>query len=198
MDGATNHIIRKIGLRRNPAATRAALVRAARLELEDCGFEATQSNNIARRAGYAPQTFYRHFADKVDILLAVYADWLADKHEAISAAGDVREVARVLLKFHRASRKLRHALRTLSITEERVRAARAKSRMQGIAYVRANRPHLVEWSDAHLLRSVLMIERMVDAYTEDDKADPAISPEEAEDGLYTYLEREFGPPSQAA
>ena len=198
MDAATDHQLRKVGLRRDPAATRAAFVRAAWQEFEEHGFEGTQSSRIARRAGYAPQTFYRHFTDKVDILLAVYASWIADKREAISAAGDVREVARVLLNFHRASRKLRLALRTLSITEERVRAARARSRMQGIAYVRENRPHTVELSDAHLLRSVLLVERLMDAYTEDGIADPAISPEEAEEQLRAWLEREFGQSSQVA
>ena len=198
MDAATNHVIRKIGLRRNPAATRAALVCAARQEFEECGFDATQSSNIARRAGYAPQTFYRHFADKVDILLAAYADWHADEQHAISTVGDAREAARVLLRYHRASMKLRQALRTLSITEERVRAARAKSRMRSVAYLRTHLPHAGELGEAQLLRSVLLLERTVDAYAEDDLADPNTSPDQAEQRLCVYLQQEFGPPSQAA
>ncbi len=134
MDAATYHDIRRIGLRRNPAATRAALIRAARQEFEDCGFEATQSNRIARRAGYAPQTFYRHFTDKIDILLAVYADWVADEHKAVAGICDAREAARALLNNHRSSLNFRRALCALSITEERVRAARAKARLRSVAY----------------------------------------------------------------
>jgi AcrR family transcriptional regulator len=50
---------------------RSVLIAAARLEFEEFGFEGTNSNAIARRAGYAPQTFYRHFEDKREIFLAV-------------------------------------------------------------------------------------------------------------------------------
>src|SRR5436305_8049443 len=103
MDAAMDHELRKVGLRRNPAATRAAVVRAARQEFEERGFEATQSNRIARRAGYATQTFYRHFTDKIDILLAVYADWIADEQKELAVAGNSRQRARVLLKHHRAT-----------------------------------------------------------------------------------------------
>jgi AcrR family transcriptional regulator len=55
--------------------TRARLVAAAREEFVDHGFAGTDSNKIARRAGFAPQTFYRWFKDKTDIFLAVYGGW---------------------------------------------------------------------------------------------------------------------------
>ena len=192
MDAATNHVMRKIGLRRNPAATRAALVRAAWQEFEECGFEAAQSNRIARRAGYAPQTFYRHFTDKVDILIAVYADWLADERRDIEAAGDLREVARVVLKHHRAALKFRRTMRDLVVTEERVRAARAKTRLFHIGYLRRVMPHVAEMSNADLARSLLVLEHLADACAEGEINDLKISPEEAEEQLRACLEREFG------
>jgi AcrR family transcriptional regulator len=199
MDAATNHELRKVGVRRNPAATRAAFVRAAWQEFEERGFDATQSNKIARRAGYAPQTFYRHFSDKIDILLAVYADWLADEHkELAAAAGDTREAARVLLKHHRATLKFRRMMRTLAVTEERVRAARAKSRLLHIENLRKNLPHAADMSIADLTRSLLLLERVADACAEGEFADLRISPEDAEEHLFACLEREFGPPPQAA
>jgi AcrR family transcriptional regulator len=198
MDAVTNHDLRKVGLRRNPAATRAAFVRAAWQEFEERGFDATQSNRIARRAGYAPQTFYRHFSDKVDILLAVYADWLADEHKELDAAGDTRQAARVMLKHHRATLKFRRMMRELAVTEERVRAARAKSRLLHIEHLRRNLPHAADMSIADLMRSLLLLERVADACAEGEFADLRISPEDAEEHLSACLEREFGPPPQAA
>ena len=198
MDAAADRELRKVGLRRDPAATRAAFVRAAWQEFEERGFEATQSNRIARRAGYAPQTFYRHFTDKVDILLAAYADWIADEHRDLAAAVDSRETARVLLRHHRATLRFRRVMRTLAITEERVRAARARTRLFHIAYLRKNLPHAAGMSDADLARSLLVLERVADACVEGEFADLRISPEDAEEHLSACLEREFGPPPQAA
>ena len=198
MDAATDRELRKVGLRRDPAATRAAFVRAAWQEFEERGFEATQSNRIARRAGYAPQTFYRHFTDKVDILLAAYADWIADEHRDLAAAVDSRETARVLLRHHRATLKFRRMMRTLAVTEERVRAARARTRLFHIAHLRKNLPHAADMSDADLARSLLVLERVADACVEGEFADLRILPEDAEEHLSACLERELGPPPQAA
>ena len=198
MDAATDRELRKVGLRRDPAATRAAFLRAAWQEFEERGFEATQSNRIARRAGFAPQTFYRHFTDKVDILLAAYADWIADEHRDLAAAVDSRETARVLLRHHRATLKFRRMMRTLAVTEERVRAARARTRLFHIAYLRKNLPHAADISDADLARSLLVLERVADACVEGEFADLRILPEDAEEHLSACLEREFGPPPQAA
>jgi AcrR family transcriptional regulator len=198
MDAATDHDLRKVGLRRDPAATRAAFLRAAWQEFGERGFDGTQSNRIARRAGYAPQTFYRHFTDKVDILLAVYADWIADQHRDLAAAVDSREAARVLLRHHRATLEFRRMMRTLAVTEERVRAARARTRLFHIAYLRKSLPHAAEMSDADLARSLLVLERVADACVEGEFADLRISPEDAEKHLSAWLDREFGPPPQAA
>ncbi|HEY4985668.1 MAG TPA: helix-turn-helix domain-containing protein [Bradyrhizobium sp.] len=198
MDVATDHELRKVALRRDPAATRAAFVRAAWQEFEERGFEGMQSNRIARRAGYAPQTFYRHFTDKVDILLAVYADWIADEHKDLASAADSREAARVLLRHHRATLKFRRMMRSLAVTEERVRAARARSRLFHIAYLRKNLPHAADMSDADLARSLLVLERVADACAEGQFAELSILPEDAEAHLSACLDREFGPPPQAA
>jgi AcrR family transcriptional regulator len=198
MDAATGHEQRKVGLRRDPAATRAAFLRAAWQEFEERGFEGTQSNRIARRAGFAPQTFYRHFTDKVDILVAVYADWIADEYRDLAAAVDNREAARVLLRHHRATLKFRRMMRALAFTEERVRAARARTRLFHIAHIRKNLPHAADMSDADLARSLLVLERVADACVEGEFADLRISPEDAEEHLSACLERELGPPPQAA
>jgi len=69
---------------RKPDETRAALLDAAEREFNGPGFFETDSNRIARAAGYAPQTFYRHFADKTEIFLAVYDRWWRHEGRAIA------------------------------------------------------------------------------------------------------------------
>jgi len=135
---------------------------------------------------------------KVDILLAVYADWIADEHKDLASAADSREAARVLLRHHRATLKFRRMMRSLAVTEERVRAARARSRLFHIAYLRKNLPHAADMSDADLARSLLVLERVADACAEGQFAELSILPEDAEAHLSACLDREFGPPPQAA
>ncbi len=185
---------RLAGTRRDPEATRADLIGAARKEFEERGFDATQSNKIARRAGYAPQTFYRHFTDKVDILLAVYADWVAEEQNALAAAGSMRQAARAILDHHRASLRFRRALRALTIADERVRAARAETRVALMAYLRKRAPHIADMSEARLARSLFVLERVADACVEGEFADLKISPETAEEQFSACLRQEFGFP----
>src|SRR5271155_2608583 len=88
---------------RDAAATRAALLDAAEVEFNAHGFEGTDTNRIARAAGFAPQTFYRHFEDKTAIFVAVYERWW--QAEAVSLQASVRALdaeaaARIALAFH--------------------------------------------------------------------------------------------------
>jgi len=189
-----DHELRKLGTRRDPESTRAELIGAARKEFEERGFDATQSNKIARRAGYAPQTFYRHFTDKVDILLAVYADWVAEERKAVAEAGSMRQAARVMLEHHRGSLRFRRALRVLTVTDDRVRAARAETRLALMAYLRKLAPHIADMSDARLARSLFVLERVADACVEGEFADLKISPEAAEEQFSACLRQEFGFP----
>src|SRR5437773_1678266 len=65
-------------------STAAKLVAAAAREFNRHGFFGTDSNKIARRAGYAPQTFYRWFADKTEIFLAVYRAWEEEERSVLA------------------------------------------------------------------------------------------------------------------
>ena len=47
------------------SGTGTKLIAAAAAEFNDHGFSGTDSNKIARRAGFAPQTFYRWFKDNI-------------------------------------------------------------------------------------------------------------------------------------
>src|SRR5215831_21378833 len=61
--------------RRTRKGTAEKLVRAAASEFNERGFLGTDTNRIARRAGFAPQTFYRWFRDKTEVFVKVYERW---------------------------------------------------------------------------------------------------------------------------
>src|SRR5476651_1495739 len=69
---------------RNPDESRRALVEAAATLFNSVGYNGTDSNRIARAAGYAPGTFYAHFPDKLAIFLAVYDGWVSAELSAMS------------------------------------------------------------------------------------------------------------------
>lgn len=54
------------------ADTRQALLAAAVKLFNDVGYYGTDTNRIARAAGYAPATFYKHFKNKLEIFLECY------------------------------------------------------------------------------------------------------------------------------
>lgn len=66
------------------AETRAKLIGAAVKEFNQRGYFGTDTNKIARRAGFAPQTFYRWFRDKTEIFLAVYRLWEEQERDMLS------------------------------------------------------------------------------------------------------------------
>ena len=62
--------------------TRTRLLNAATEEFNEKGFAGTDTNQIARQAGFAPQTFYRWFDDKTQIFIAAYRGWEDIEREA--------------------------------------------------------------------------------------------------------------------
>ena len=116
--------------RGSPDETRQRLVAAAAEEFNRAGYHGTDSNRLARAAGYAPGTFYKHFADKRAILLAAYEAWVttewAEVGERLARGGPRDEVARnlvdMVLRLHRRWRGLRASLRALIADDPEARA----------------------------------------------------------------------------
>lgn len=177
---------------RRPARTRQALVDAARDEFEQIGYDETNSNKIARRAGFAPQTFYRHFADKVEIFLAVYLQWVAEEQALLDHVRDSARAAETAVAHHRKSLKFRRALRLLSLTHPGIRAARATSRRQQVAHLQSRLPYLEEIDLDELLARLLMVERLTDACAEGEFADLGISISKAKKQLAALIKASFG------
>src|SRR5262249_12675103 len=71
--------------RGTPDETRARLLAAPRGVSNRAGYHGTASTRLARAAGYAPGSFYKHFPDKRAAFVAAYADWVTAEWRALSA-----------------------------------------------------------------------------------------------------------------
>lgn len=127
---------RKPERKRDAAATRLALVEAAAAIFKTEGYFATDTNAIARRAGYAPGSFYKHFPDKTAILLAVYELYAAEEWAGLAAAtGSQQKPAdrlkaclAFLAEYHMAWTQFRTDIRSVAALEPHVETALAESR----------------------------------------------------------------------
>ncbi len=154
-------------------STPTRLILAASEEFNQYGFAGTDTNRIARRAGFAPQTFYRHFEDKIAIFVAVYRDWEEQERrvfdELAQRQADINEFVTALIQQHRAYRVFRRSLRLLSVEHPAVRQARADSRLRQLRQI-------MQWSeqtnvtDQHALL-LLQIERLADAIVDEELND---------------------------
>src|SRR5262245_10771812 len=133
-----------------PEETRSRLVAAAARLFNNVGFYGTDSNRIAKAAGYSTGVFYKHFKDKREIFLAAYERWsLAEWAQVttiLSARGSDREIARQLVlmfvEFHTEWRGLLASLRQLVFTDAIVRKFHRRQRkrqLEWIAQLRARR-----------------------------------------------------------
>ena len=168
------------GLRERGAA-RAALVDAARAEFDEAGFEGTDTNRIARRAGYAPQTFYRHFPDKTAIFVETYHRWVESERKDLESAHGkgAEEAARVMLKHHAKHREFRRSLRRLTSIDATVKAARAESRRGQLEFVDAEDRAKGRRRDRSVRIALLFcIERLADAAADGELADLGLTHDE--------------------
>ena len=115
--------------RGSPEQTRERLITAAADQFNRCGYHGTDSNTIAKEAGYATGTFYKHFRDKREIFLAAYDRWLTAQwkeiSDTLSEMRNAEETARLLvdvsIKFHTEWRGLRASLMELVFSDPEAR-----------------------------------------------------------------------------
>jgi AcrR family transcriptional regulator len=158
-------------------ATRGLLIEAAGAEFNAFGYFGTDTNRIARRAQFAPQTFYRHFVDKLDVFLAVYDRWQTDEALAIATAlrGQPRgnrpkAAAEVIIRHHRDWAVFRRSLRLLAVDHPKVRLARTNGRKKQIAQLAAL-PGNLGRNPSVIAAAIFLIERLCDALADDEVAD---------------------------
>jgi AcrR family transcriptional regulator len=154
-----------------PDETRARLVAAAAEAFNRDGYHGTDSNRIAREAGYAPGTFYKHFRDKKEIFLSVYAEWVArewrDIGATLRAGGTRRELAArivdVFLAHHERWRGFRASLRALAALDADIREFHRAQRRKQLALLSRLGGSTSREEDALLL---FTLERAGDAVAE--------------------------------
>ena len=190
-----------------PAETRDRLVATAAEVFNRDGYDGTDSNRIAREAGYSPGTFYKHFPDKKAIFLAVYEEWVAREWQSVGALltseGSVQEVAGrivdVFLDHHARWRGFRASLRALVPIDADVRAFSRelrKKQLEALAHLskttRGGRTARSREEDALLLFSV---ERAADAVADGEAESLGLRARPFREALIALLVRRMEPPA---
>lgn len=168
------------------------LLATATEEFRRYGYGGTDVNRIARRSGMAPTSFYRCFKDKLDIFMAVYQAWAAREKLLMRVlmtlqAGDA-DLVETSVRHHRDHLPFRRSLRQLGYEEPRVRHARAQSRMETIAEIRAWRGDRIA-EDARMAADLILFERLADALAEGEFADMGLDEGQARSDLAGVLRR---------
>src|SRR5262249_7603219 len=143
------------------------------------------SNRIARRAGYSPGIFYKHFKDKSEIFLAVYEKWVASEWKAaashLETGGALQPLARRLIEnlveFHTRWKGLRASLIELVFTDAKIRRFYRDQRRRQLNVMAKLReeigaPQHRREDDAILL---FMLERTGDAIAHQELADLGVN-----------------------
>lgn len=130
-----------------PEDTRARLVAAAAEQFNRHGYHHTDASRIARAAGYAAGTFYKHFADKRDAFLAAYEAWVTTEWDAIgseltgprSRDEAAERILALVLAHHERWRGLRASMAALLAEDAKVRAFHRAQRRRQLELLRAMR-----------------------------------------------------------
>jgi AcrR family transcriptional regulator len=178
-----------------PAETRDRLVAAAADLFNRVGYHGTDSNRIASHAGYAAGTFYKHFADKREILLAAYEAWVTREWAEIlaeldrDAASDelAERIVALVLRHHVRWRGLRDSLRGLVATDAGARRFYRQQRSRQIEMLRARRARAGVTPRAAAEDAVLLftLERVCDAIAGGELRDLRVD----RDGVLAVLHR---------
>jgi AcrR family transcriptional regulator len=174
--------------RGSPEETRKRIVMAAAREFEEHGYFGTDSNEIARAAGYAPGTFYKHFVDKRAIFLAVYEEWVTSEWTEISRcvrsetqdAGLAATIVDLVIAHHRAWPVFRASLKLLVATDAEVRKHHRAWRRKQLGIM----GELGGGADpANTALTLLISERVADAIADGEAAALGVNPAAARDFL---------------
>ena len=188
--------------RGTPAGTRERLVAAAAEVLNRDGYFGTDSNAIARAAGYSPATFYKHFEDKRAILLSAYERWVGAEWRHIAgvlrAGAPPRETARELTRWvlghHRRWRGLRASLLARVVADQVVGAvyvAQRRRQREWLAERRAAPQPAAADREADALL-LFTFERVCDALAGDETEALALGPARLESLLVDRLAARLG------
>lgn len=171
------------------------------MEFNRAGYHGTNSNRLARCAGFAPAVFYQHFRDKRAVFLAAYEAWVSSEWSALenhaARASDAHALARAvvaeLLAQHQRWRVFRASLRTLVASDPVARRfyhSQRRRQLRWLASLRAaaGRPARAPEEDFLL---VCTLERVCDAAAQGELTGLGLSARGTrlllEDHVYAHL-----------
>lgn len=167
------------------------LINAAMAEFCQDGYFATDSNKIARRAGFAPQTFYRWFKDKTAVFLAAYQKW---SEEELSLLGGLalenvsaNQVVDIIIKHHRDYVLFRRSLRQLSVENPIVRQTRAETRLRQMSFIQ-QRFGLEDKNKGDFFAIMFQIERLADGLAEGEFRDLGVEETEIRQAMMDLVD----------
>jgi AcrR family transcriptional regulator len=145
------------------------LLHAAGAEFVEYGYANTSTHRIAKRAGFAPQTFYRWFTDKLEIFVKVMLAWadaeLTTLETMLTEQAGSAQIAEVWVQSHRSFILFKRGVRQLAQETPEIRQARADSRRAQIQRAKHWRPQLTDEEIATLL---IGIETLCEVLAEDE------------------------------
>lgn len=171
-------------------ATRTRLIEAAMGEFIEHGFAGTDTNRIARRAGFAPQTFYRWFSDKAAVFAEVLHVWEeAELAMFLSLVGPQElsplQLAEACVENMRPFLTFRQHLRSVTLQDAAVRQVRAQGRAGLMSRLGPWCAHLAPESLAHTL---LQIESLSEMLARGDLSDLGVSGSETLQALAHHIQ----------
>ena len=159
--------------RGSPGETRERLISTAAGQFNRQGFHGTDTNSIAKEAGYATGTFYKHFRDKREVFLVVYDRWLAaewkEVDDELNHMKDRKETSRrivaLTIRFHTEWRGLRASLMELVFSDSEVRKYFTKQRVRQLDHIVAIRSRFALPAQTREEDAIFMctMERVTDA-----------------------------------
>ena len=164
--------------RGSPEQTRARLIQTAAQIFNRVPYWETDSNQIAKEAGYSTGSFYRHFKDKRELFVATYREWVIEEWASVegqvlagqSPADSIDRAADALIEHHRRWRVFRGNLRALATYDDELREltnALRREQLQKMAMLRVllgEEPCKTEQDAIH----AMMFERVCDAMADGD------------------------------
>jgi AcrR family transcriptional regulator len=169
---------------------RTLLLHAASAEFVELGYTGTSTNRISQRAGFAPQTFYRWYKDKLHVFIEVFQAWaeaeLAQLEAMLTEANSSLQIAEACVESHRSFLVFHRSLRLLAQDSPEIRQARAHSRQAQIQRILPKQPGLTPEDAAALL---IGIEHLCEALAEGEFTDLGLQGSQAYAQLALLIEQ---------
>lgn len=198
----TLQVSRRSERKRDPIKTKEKLLESGIELFNNPGYFFTDSNEIARKAGFAPGTFYQHFRNKNELFIEIYKNWLSKQlllmEEGLKSAQNLsqfcEQMAVEMLPLFGEWKGFRNSVRALTATDQATRDFRRKSAEAIFDLIKKVSLHFklspLEMKQA--LPHLLCLESFLDAFAEGVLFSYGYSEEEVKARMVKILSSLFG------